>query len=70
MVDIQNLLENSKSNMMNMLQNRKLYLAIFLFFVIILIVFALAYHLNTTLSKQEANNKLMIQSYEEIGGSE
>lgn len=70
MVEIQNLLENSKLNMMNMLQNRKLYLSIFLFLVIILIVFALAYHLNTTLSKQESNNKSMIKSYEELGGAE
>ena len=29
MADIQSLLENSKSNMMNMLKNRKYYLAIF-----------------------------------------
>tara|TARA_B100001063_G_scaffold154919_2_gene144522 strand:- start:766 stop:1959 length:1194 start_codon:yes stop_codon:yes gene_type:complete len=70
MTQIQNLMENSKSNMMNMLKNRKFYLTIFLFLVILLIVFALAYHLNTTLGKKEANNQAMIKKYQEIGGSE
>ena len=51
MADIQSLLENSKSNMMNMLKNRKYYLAIFLVLVILLVVFALALYVNRTLSK-------------------
>ena len=63
-------MENSKSNMINMLKNRKLYLAIFLFLVIILIVFALAYHLNTTLSKKDTNNQAMIKGFKDMGGSQ
>ena len=70
MSDIKNLMENSKLNMMNMLKNRKIYLTIFLILVILLIVFALAYHLNTTLGKKDRNNQAMIKAYQEIGGSE
>ena len=51
MVEISNLMENAKSNMMNMMKYKKYYLAIFLFLVIALIVFALALHINSTLVK-------------------
>ena len=51
MADIQTLLENSKTNMMNMFKNRKYFLAVFLVLVILLIVFALALYVNKTLSK-------------------
>ena len=68
MADIQSLLENSKSNMMNMLKNRKYYLAIFLVLVILLVVFALALYVNRTLSKTRRNNARIIDDYRKMGG--
>ena len=53
-----------------MLKNKNLVLTIFLFLVIGLIVFALALHLNTTLSKKNTNNASMIKGYEDLGGTE
>ncbi len=70
MSNIQNLMENAKSNMTNMMKNKKYFLAIFLFLVILLIVFALAYHINSTLGKKESNNQAMIQGYKDVGGTE
>ena len=70
MVEVSNLMENAKDNMINMLKNKNLVLTIFLFLVIGLIVFALALHLNTTLSKKNTNNASMIKGYEDLGGTE
>jgi len=70
MVEISNLMENAKSNMMNMMKYKKYYLAIFLFLVIALIVFALALHVNSTIGKIDENNTAMIKGYEDLGGTE
>ena len=70
MVEISNLMENAKTNMMNMMKYKKYYLAIFLFLVIALIVFALALHINSTISKIDENNSIMIKGYENLGGTE
>ena len=70
MSNISSLLENSKSNMMNMLKNEKYFLAIFLFLVIILVVFALALNINTTLNMVSANANAMIRNFEELGGTQ
>lgn len=70
MSDVSSLLENSKSNMMDMLKNKKYFLAIFLFFVIIMVVFALALNVNSTLSMMTNNANDMIKSFEELGGTQ
>ena len=70
MSDVSSLLENSKSNMMDMLKNKKYFLAIFLFFVIIMVVFALALNVNNTLSMMTNNANDMIKSFEELGGTQ
>jgi hypothetical protein len=68
MVNITSLLENSKSNMIDMLKNKKYYLAIFLFLIIILVVFALALNTNNILSMKDNNNNAMLMGYEELEG--
>ena len=70
MSNVSSLLENSKSNMMDMLKNKKYSLAIFLFLVIILVVFALALNVNTTLNMVSANANAMIRNFEELGGTQ
>ena len=70
MSNISSLLENSKSNMMDMLKNEKYFLAIFLFLVIILVVFALALNVNTTLNMVNVNANAMIRNFEKLGGTQ
>ena len=70
MSNVSSLLENSKSDMMDMLKNKKYFLAIFLFFVIIMVVFALALNVNNTLGMMNVNALAMIKSFEELGGTQ
>ena len=70
MTNIKDLISNSNLNMMNAAKWKQYSLAIFLFFVIALLIFALALHINSTLSKKQDNNNYITGEYQKLGGSE